>query len=195
MNCTELQRLAAAQALGALDSAEAARLEAALAANPAARSEAAAFRDAAAALALARCEQVAPSSNLRDKILERVRQSAQTAPVMPAPETPPGFRFVLNDETGWQPGPLPGFRIKPLSTSRDMGYHMLLAELAPGAKFPEHDHNSSEELFVLSGHLHTEGRVLGPGDFLHAEPGTHHHELVSPDGCVALLIERAPVPA
>ena len=58
-----------------------------------------------------------------------------------------------------------------------------------------HDHSSSEELFILSGHLQTEGRLLGPGDFLHAEPGTHHHELVSPDGCVALIINRTTVTA
>ncbi len=72
-----------------------------------------------------------------------------------------------------------------------MGYQVVLAELAAGARFPEHDHSSSEELFIVSGHLQTEGRMLGPGDFLHAEPGTHHRELISPDGCVALIISRA----
>jgi anti-sigma factor ChrR (cupin superfamily) len=192
MNCTELHNLAAAHALGALDPSEVARLEATLAAHPEMRSEIARLRDAAAALALARCEQVAPSPQLRAKILKRARPTAPTEMPQSSPEMPAGFRFVLN-EAGWQPGPLPGIRIKPLSTSGDMGYHVLLAELAPGTRFPEHDHGSSEELFVLSGRLHTEGRILGPGDFLHAEPGTHHHELVSPDGCVALLIERAPV--
>ena len=68
----------------------------------------------------------------------------------------------------------------------------LLADLAPGARFPTHDHAGSEQLYILSGHLHTEGRIMGPGDFLHAEAGTHHGELHSPDGCRALLVERVP---
>ena len=109
-----------------------------------------------------------------------------------SPGVADSFLFVRNDETGWTPTPISGLKVKALSVSRDMGYQVLLAHLAPGARFPEHDHQGSEEPFVVSGHLHTEGRVLGPGDFLHAEPGTHHHELFSPDGCVALLVERAP---
>ena len=34
----------------------------------------------------------------------------------------------------------------------------------------------------------TEERMLGQGDFLRAEAGTHHRELSSPDGCTALLV-------
>jgi len=64
----------------------------------------------------------------------------------------------------------------------------MLMALAPGAKVPDHDHAGTEEIYMLSGHLHTEGQVMGPGDFLRAEAGTHHHEVVSPDGCLALLI-------
>jgi hypothetical protein len=33
------------------------------------------------------------------------------------------------------------------------------------------------------------------GDFLHAEPGTHHHELISPDGCVGSLTLANVAPA
>ena len=195
MNCTELQELAAAHALGTLDDADVAKLAAELERNPDQKAEVAWFLDAAAALALVGAPQVAPPPELRNKILSQIRTRPQAvvgAAPLPDPE---GFSFVLNDNSGWQPGPLPGFRVKQLSFSRDMGYHVLLAEISPGARFPEHDHKSSEELFIVSGHLRTEGRLLGPGDFLHAEPGTHHHELVSPNGCVALLIERAPVPA
>jgi hypothetical protein len=46
----------------------------------------------------------------------------------------------------------------------------------------------TEELYLLAGHLHTEGQVMQPGDFLRAEAGTYHHEVFSPDGCTALLI-------
>ena len=195
MNCTELQELAAAHALGTLDAADVARLAAELERNPDQKAEVAKFLDAAAALALVAAPPVTPPPELRNKILAKIRTQPQAVVGAAHPPVPEGFRFVLNDNTGWQPGPLPGFRVKQLSVSRDMGYQVLLAELSPGARFPEHDHKSSEELFIVSGHLQTEGRLLGPGDFLHAEPGSHHHELVSPDGCIALLIERAPVPA
>jgi anti-sigma factor ChrR (cupin superfamily) len=195
MNCTELQELAASHALGLLDAADVARLAAELERNPDQKAEVAKFLDAAAALASAAAPQVTPPPELRNKILDQIRNRPQAVVGAAAPPVPEGFRFVLNDNSGWQPGPLPGFRVKQLSVSRDMGYHVLLAELSPGARFPEHDHKSSEELFIVSGHLQTEGRLLGPGDFLHAEPGSHHHELVSPDGCIALLIERSPVPA
>lgn len=192
MNCTKLQELAAAQALGALDGADAVKLEAWCARNPDAQSEVASFHEVVAALALGLPAPIQPPPELRAKVLERVRQQFQETPVEAAPVVPHGFQWVLKDDAGWQTTPLPGFRVKPLSVSRDMGYRVVLVELAPGTRFPEHDHDSSEELFILTGHLHTEGRILGPGDFLHAEPGTHHRELVSPDGCTALLIDRAP---
>jgi anti-sigma factor ChrR (cupin superfamily) len=195
MNCTELLELAAAHALGALPPADAARLEAALANDRAARAELAGFRDAAAALAAAVTAPGQPPAGLRAKILDQAARTPRARASGAAPATAGGFRFVLNDDPGWVPGRVPGMKVKPLSVSRDMGYQVLLAELAPGTGFPEHDHTSSEELFIVSGHLQTEGRLMGPGDFLHAEPGTHHHELVSPDGCVALLINRAPAPA
>jgi anti-sigma factor ChrR (cupin superfamily) len=61
-------------------------------------------------------------------------------------------------------------------------------EVGAGATYPAHDHAGYEELYVLSGDLETEGRLLGPGDFLHAEPGSHHNPLHSPHGCTALLV-------
>jgi anti-sigma factor ChrR (cupin superfamily) len=197
MNCTRLQELAAAHAVGALTPAEAAELHTAIAHDRERRAEVASFMDAAAALAVALSPSVEPPAGLRDKVLARIADRPQAKrPAAAEPATPPGFRFVLqSDSEAWQPGPIPGIRMKPLSVSADMGYHVVLAEIAPGTTFPDHDHAGSEDLFVISGHLETEGRTLGPGDFLHAEPGTHHHALFSPDGCVALLIERAPVGA
>ena len=133
-----------------------------------------------------------PSAGLRQRILDRAARTSQASKPAVAPPVAEGFRFVPNDATGWTAGRVPGLKVKTLSMSRDLGYQVLLAELAPGASFPEHDHESSEELFIVSGHLHSEGRMMGPGDFLHAEPGTHHHELISPDGCMALIVQRVP---
>jgi len=197
MNCTKLQELAAARALGALDPAETARLEALLADDPDAREELGAFLDTAVALASALPARQ-PSAALRDRILEQIARSSKPQPstdAAPAPALPAGFRWVPDDGQGWTAAGLPGARVKLLSISTDMGYQVRMVELAPGGRVPEHDHPSSEEVLVLSGHLHTEGRILGPRDYLHADPGTHHGELISPDGCVAIIINRAPTPA
>lgn len=194
MNCTELQELAALHSLGLLAPEEASRLEAELAANPAARTELAGLRDAAAALSLALARPVSPPPELKSRILGRIIGGATpaTTGTPEAEDVAPaaGFHFVLHHEGPWRETGTPGFRVKLLSVSRDMGYRVVLGELARGARIPAHDHAGSEQIFVLTGHLQTEGRLLGPGDFLHSEPGTHHRELISPDGCTALLIQK-----
>jgi len=77
--------LAAAYALGALSSEEARRFEAYLAGSPEAQREVAEYRDVAALLALGGPE-AAPSADLRERVLARVRgPSARPA----APRRPP----------------------------------------------------------------------------------------------------------
>ena len=64
----------------------------------------------------------------------------------------------------------PGIRMRVLAINQANGYATLLLDAEPGVRFPAHHHAGSEECYVLSGSLHTLGRRLGPGDFLHAEP-------------------------
>jgi quercetin dioxygenase-like cupin family protein len=109
------------------------------------------------------------------------------APAGWAAAVPEGFQFIRSDAP-WLPAPLPGARYKVLSASPAQAHILLMIELAPGALYPEHDHLGTEDMYVLTGDLQSEGRSLGPGDFLHAEPGTHHHELRSIEGCTALMI-------
>ena len=210
MNRGEWHELASTHALGAASPGEAGALTHSLEGDAAAQAELGSLFDAAAALAIAGAPPATPPAGLREKILRQIAENQGAArpagaagpgavappsspAARPVPEgARPGFHFVLSHEGAWVDTPIPGVRMKTLSVSHDMGYRVRLAELAPGGRFPEHDHHGSEELYVLSGHLQTEGRLLGPGDFLHAEPGSRHGELVSPDGCVALLIDRMP---
>lgn len=187
MKCTDLQELAAAHALGGLPRADAARAEALAAHDEDVRAELAAFHDTAAVLAAGPPHDAKPSAELRARVLDRITRTPQARPAN-APEPTPGFTFRRHGDGEWQATPLPGVRIKPLSASPDLGHQTLLLELAPHATFPSHDHHGSEDLLLLSGDLVTEGRSLGPGDYLHAEPGSHHGELFSPNGCVALII-------
>ena len=183
-----LEELAVAYGLGMLDQAEASQLESLIAHDAEALQEVAAFIDTAAAFAAASSPRVEPSTEQRARILAGIAATPQLHRKTAETSAPNGYSFLLNSSEGWEDTDMPGFRTKLLSRGPHLGCEVMLIALAPGAKVPDHDHTGTEEIYMLSGHLHTEGQVMGPGDFLRAEAATHHHEAVSPDGCMALLI-------
>ncbi len=188
MNCDELQQLIAIRALGALSGDDLAQLEKRLLEDVPARLEMARFFDTAAAVAAA-IPQKAPPAGLRGKILNRIRLTTQFSPGQSvAPSPPPDPFSFINHDAPWLPTIVPGVRLKVLSASASQTYAVLLLELAAGTVYPEHDHRGTEDTYVLSGDLKTEGCMLGAGDYFHAEPGTHHQALTSENGCTALLV-------
>lgn len=209
MNCDALQQLTALEALGALDGPDPAALRERLERDAFARAELGRFLNVAVAVAAAVPRKAAPPA-LRARVMDQIRRTPQrkaasdvappstdatagapaSADAMPAGGFLGGIRFV-NHDAPWMVGPLPGTRFKVLSASPEQEYAMLLIELAAGALYPEHDHVGAEEMYVLTGDLQSEGRSLGPGDFLHAEPGSHHHELRSIEGCTAIMVVPA----
>lgn len=104
------------------------------------------------------------------------------------PPAPPGFSFRYAAEQDWLPHPVPGIRMKVLSFNRQAGYTTLLLDVKPGVRFPAHFHEGAEECYVLSGSLHTCGRHLRAGDFVHADAGTNHGELYTDEGCQVILV-------
>jgi anti-sigma factor ChrR (cupin superfamily) len=183
------EELAVEYALGISTPDENTQLEALVAHDSDLGEEVAALIDTAAAFAAASSPVMEPSSGLRERILADIATTPQMSAQQPAaPVLPAGFTLLRHGREGWKDSGTPGLRQKLLASGPGSDHAIMLLALDPGGKVPEHDHRSSEQIYVLSGHLHTEGRVLGPGDFLRAEAGTHHHELISPDGCVALLI-------
>lgn len=191
MNRRTLDELAAGHALGALEPDEALQLASLVGRDIGVRREIAAFTDTIAAIAAAASPLVMPSAELRKKILASVKGVQQErAEAAPLADLPDGYRLMAFDSEGWTDSDVPGFRTKTLSTGPQPGYLVMLVSFAPGTTYGDHDHDGIEELYMISGHLETEGRLLGPGDFMRGEKGTHHHESHSPDGCVALLICR-----
>jgi putative transcriptional regulator len=188
MNRNTLAELAAGHALGNLDPDEQLQLDTLLAQDPSARLEVAALIDTAAAIATAGAPPVTPSEAQRARILAAVKAaSQQERPVSQAPLSQ-GYTVLADSSEGWVESGMPGFRTKLLSKGPHPEHQVYLIALEPGAKVVEHVHSGIEEMYIISGHLDTEGHVLGPGDFMRGEAGTHHHECSSPDGCVALLI-------
>lgn len=190
-SCDELEQLAAIEALGALDGPDRARLQEILASSSAARDALRRFLDTAAALTV-QVDRKRPSPSVRTKVLQRIQKTPQVptaAPTPPAPKPAPAAGIhVVPADAPWMESPLPGSRLKILSAGPGQEYVMLLVEIEPGVTYPEHDHLGAEEMYVLSGDLQSEGHTLGPGDLLHAEPGTHHQPLHSIHGCTALMV-------
>jgi anti-sigma factor ChrR (cupin superfamily) len=176
---TELAALQAAGALDGEDAAAMARCE------DCAFSKAAlvalGFENTAAAIASTVFPPVAPSAGLKDKIMARI------SPAVSEPKDAE-THFILDAEGEWQILPGGKIRLKTLSDLPAAGHAMILLEASPGAVFFPHSHEGMEEIFLVSGDLTTNGRVLGPGDYLRHAAGTHHQKATSEHGCRAILV-------
>lgn len=68
-----------------------------------------------------------------------------------------------------------------------MGVYVMRME--PGSETIAHTHAFNEDFLILEGELiESDGRVLGPGDFVHYEPGTHHNSRTE-TGCLLIGID------
>jgi anti-sigma factor ChrR (cupin superfamily) len=193
MTREQMQDLAALHALGALEGEDLVAWQNALAnGSKDALAEQAAMRETAALIASARSAPRPLPPGLKARVMAQIFRTPQAKPLAPPPASGQSqggeFSFVLREEGAWFPAPAPGGRFKRLSFNQEVGYAVLFMELPPGSRFPEHSHVGHEEIYLISGDLQTEGRCLKPGDFLHAEPGSHHSTLYTEHGCTALLV-------
>jgi len=131
------------------------------------------------------CPPVAPPPGLKEKVLRRIQAPEQR------PSTPaiPGLRFLMSNEIAeWKQLPVPGAWIKLLSFEPARGYAVLLGKLDPGARYPAHTNAGPEDFYILTGDLHVGDRTMGPGDFHHADAGSHHAENYSVEGCTLIAV-------
>ncbi len=194
MTSHQFHERAALAAAGILDDKELALLDAYCEHHPDAQNELRWLRDTIAAYAIVTTPPRPPIPSLRVKVLERIRRTPQWPSDHPKESTeiplPQGFKTISALDASWQLTPIPGLRVKHLTSNEAAGYRIVLLSLGANCRFPSHRHaRGAEELFVISGDLITEGRTLHAGDFLHAEAGTEHGELWSPSGCLALVVE------
>lgn len=138
--------------------------------------------DEVVALALAELAAgPAPGPMVRDRLMARIA-GAGPAPV--------GYSFRFAPDDDWLPHPVPGIRMKVLSRNTRTGYATLLLDAQPGTRLPVHRHHGDEDCYVLSGSIVTQGRRLGPGDFVHADAGTQH-DVWTDEGARVLLVTLA----
>ena len=172
----DIQALALADAIGALDPDERQDLEARLAAlPPSVRAEVAHLYDASVEIAASASGET-PSPGVRDALLARVAT--------------PSNHTITSTEGEWvETGP--GVRRKILGIDRARDQVTMLLKGEPGARFPAHRHSGPEECYVISGSLIIEGQVLRAGDFHHAEGNSDHGEAWTDEGVEVLLVASA----
>lgn len=173
----DIQALALADAIGALDPDERRDLEARLAdLSPGVRAEVARLYDASVEIAASALGED-PSPGVRDALLARVGA--------------PSNHTITAAEGEWVETGVPGVRMKILAIDRVRDRVTMLIKGDPGARYPAHRHSGPEECYVIRGSVVVEGRLLRAGDFHHAEGESDHAELWTEEGVEVLLVASA----
>jgi quercetin dioxygenase-like cupin family protein len=190
MNSQYLDELAALNSLGALDGEDLGEFKR-LAPNvtPEAQKEIASYENVAALISTVGLQLKVPSASLKEKLMKRIHEALAVERANEGPgSVKKGFSFIHSHEGEWMKHPVDGVMVKQLSFDEKKGYATLLMRVVPGTTYPEHNHSGPEECYVLEGTIRVGDNVLKAGDFHHAEPGTHHGEIVSDDGALLLLV-------
>jgi anti-sigma factor ChrR (cupin superfamily) len=173
----DVQALALADAIGALDPDERRDLEDRLVHLPAeVRAEVAHLYDAAVEIASTAIGK-APSPDVRAALLAKV--------AIPSNHT------ITTSDSDWVQSPVPGVRMKILAIDRQRDRVTMLLRGEPGATYPAHRHTGPEDCYVIRGSVIIEGQLLRAGDFHHAEGESDHGELRTDEGVEVLLVAAA----
>lgn len=100
-----------------------------------------------------------------------------------------GWDIGRFDAVDWAPwGSAGNARAKVLATGD--GYWLAMVESDAGYEGDPHEHRHAEFLYVLSGHVRTQGREMRAGDAYIAAAGSTHSDFATPDGARYLSIFR-----
>jgi anti-sigma factor ChrR (cupin superfamily) len=120
-----------------------------------------------------------PTRSLQERLARHIAEETGNQAVLP---TPSGWL-----EPDWEQV-ASGIECKLLATDAERHRVSMLVRLAPGARYPAHDHADVEELHLLDGELWIDARKLVPGDYNFGAPGAGDEHVWSETGCTCLLI-------
>jgi len=173
----DVQALALADAIGALDPDERRELESRVAALSAdVRAEVAQLYSAAVEISSSATGET-PSPRVRAALLARVAV--------------PSNHTVTTSDGEWVQSPIRGIRMKILAIDRARDRVTMLLRGEPGVTYPAHRHTGAEDCYVIRGSLVIEGQLLRAGDFHHAEGDSDHGEIRTDEGVEVLLVAAA----
>ncbi len=196
MNSQYLDELAALNALGALDGEDLVEFKRLVPnVTPEAQKDIASYEQVASLVAYVNAPPKTPRRAVKDKLMKRIHESF----VAERSKEGPGFlgnarqefSFLYSNQGEWMKHPVEGVFVKQLSIDEKNRYATILMKVAPGTIYPEHNHTGPEECYVLQGSIRVAGHTLRVGDFHHANPDTHHGEIVSDEGALLLLVVAA----
>jgi len=170
----DVEALALADAVGALDPDEQVELAARLAdLSPEGRAHVACLYDTALSVA-ATADSVEPPAHVRQRVIAAAR-------------TPSRYTLAADDADWFDTG-YAGIRGRVLSVDKDRDIATLLLRAEPGAVYPSHRHHGGEECYVVRGSVVIDGRTLRAGDFHHADGGSDHGEIMTIEGAEVLIV-------
>lgn len=170
----DVEALALADSIGALDANEQAELDARLAGlSPEDQAAVAQLYDTVILVA-AGTDVVTPPPHLRARVLAAAHA--------------PGRYTVHAGTADWFDTGLPGIRAKVLALDEARAQATLLIRAEPGAVYPSHTHHLPEECYVVRGSIVIDGRTLQAGDFHHADAGSDHGEITTATGAEVLIV-------
>jgi anti-sigma factor ChrR (cupin superfamily) len=171
--------LVSVYALRALPPSEVPVVEAHISSCAECRHELEALRPIVDALSSWPTDVLRPSPSLWDRLVQRIAAPTGAEPVSPRAGPPA--------QPEWEEA-APGISCKLLATDTEANRVSMLVRLAPGIAYPPHRHAGREELHLLHGELWIGDRLLRPGDYNRAEPGTADQHVWSETGCTCVLI-------
>lgn len=171
----DLEALALADAIGALDADERRELATRVSAlDPETQAAVARLYDTVTLVAES-VPPVAPPAHVRERVLAAARR--------------PGRYTLTADATDdWFDTPYAGIRGRVLAVDRTTQMATLLLRAEPGAVYPSHHHHGAEECYVVRGSVVIDGRTLQAGDFHHADAGSEHGEITTRDGAEVIIV-------
>jgi quercetin dioxygenase-like cupin family protein len=135
----------------------------------------------------------------RERFLSRLDQervlkgTSATAQAAPAGENSAiiyrtaGVLISRSEAIPWQPIAASGIWTKLLFADLEQHCVTSLVRLDPGIYYPPHRHRGPEEIFLLTGEITVQGKLMKAGDYCRAEPGSIHGESFSKAGCTFIL--------
>ena len=128
-----------------------------------------------------------PPDALRQRLLNSIRtRVAPSTGASPLIFERGGLSVLRTAEMEWK-SVAKGLAVKVLfdDTAREMT--TTIVRLDPETFYPAHQHNGTEEVYVLQGELQVEGVNLQPGDFCLSRPETVHQGSYSKRGCTLMV--------
>ncbi len=102
----------------------------------------------------------------------------------------PALLTIRKDEGEWVEFS-EGIFVKPMFQNQEQGTSTYMVKMIPGARFDLHRHRGVEECMMIEGDFHVDGKVLGPGDYHCALPGSIHERPYTVGGTLFLVVSSA----